>query len=351
MKKVNPEFDVALSFAGEDRTYVEAVADVIRQMGLRVFYDKYEAISLWGKDLYTHLQEIYFNRARYTVIFISKHYKKKLWTNHERESAQARAFQEHKEYLLPVRFDNTQIPGILPTTGYINLNKISPENLAEMIKQKIGHIDRPNFFPHNPDRLNTELKIARKAKTERKIIYSIAHSFFESLKLMTPFERQILAEAVINTCPAGPPKNVHLVLSYLSRLTSLPPKELTSLFSRLDCLHIKTKVKNSKEHASRGKLAKPAKIIEITYEAAILDFFGNATDVMVAVFNCIFNNLCPNCARRAIEIADLSILSTLAGFAEVNAEKTCVLSGKPASCGELTHKSTKRKEAKRKKGK
>lgn len=205
MKKINPEFDVALSFAGEDRTYVEEVANVLRQMGFKVFYDKYEAISLWGKDLYSHLREIYFNRARYTVIFISKHYKKKLWSNHERESAQARAFQEHKEYILPVRFDKTQIPGILPTTGYINLNRISPKNLAEMIKQKIGHIERPNFFPENPDRLFTNLGVPQKSKNKRRITYSIADSFFESLMLMTPFERQILAKAVINTCPAGPP--------------------------------------------------------------------------------------------------------------------------------------------------
>jgi len=36
-KKVKPEFDVALSFAGEDRSYVSEVADVLREMGFRVF--------------------------------------------------------------------------------------------------------------------------------------------------------------------------------------------------------------------------------------------------------------------------------------------------------------------------
>lgn len=337
MKIINPEFDVALSFAGEDRTYVEEVANVLRQMGFRVFYDKYEAISLWGKDLYAHLREIYFNRARYTVIFISKHYKKKLWSNHERESAQARAFQERKEYILPARFDKTHIPGILPTTGYINLNKISPVNLAEMIKQKIGHIERPSFFPENPDRLFSNLGVPQKAKNKRKIINSIAHSFFESLKLMTPFERQILAKAVINTCPAGPPKNVHLVLNYLSRLTSLPPQELTSLFSRLDCLNIQTRVKKSKEHGGKGKLAKPPKILEITYEPSLMDFNGNATDIMIAVFSCIFDNLCPDCDRRAVEIVDLSILSTLAGFADANIEDRSALLVKPVSCVPLLH--------------
>ena len=52
-------FDIALSFAGEDRQYVEEVAKVLRLMGFRVFYDKYETVSLWGKNLYTHLSEVY----------------------------------------------------------------------------------------------------------------------------------------------------------------------------------------------------------------------------------------------------------------------------------------------------
>ena len=87
-----PEFDVALSFAGEDRDYVQSTAEVLRLMGLRVFYDKYEEVSLWGKNLYDHLARIYGSSARYTIMFISKHYAKKLWTNHERQSAQAKAF-------------------------------------------------------------------------------------------------------------------------------------------------------------------------------------------------------------------------------------------------------------------
>src|SRR5437016_3876374 len=104
------EFDVALSFAGEDRLYVEQVAKRLRSMELRVFYDKYEAVALWGKNLYEHLRAVYSDRARFAVLFISKHYAAKLWTNHERQSAQERAFRERKEYILPVRLDSTQVP-------------------------------------------------------------------------------------------------------------------------------------------------------------------------------------------------------------------------------------------------
>jgi len=47
------EYDVCLSFAGEQRYFVEAVAEGLRKVGIRVFYDGYERAALWGKDLYT----------------------------------------------------------------------------------------------------------------------------------------------------------------------------------------------------------------------------------------------------------------------------------------------------------
>jgi len=312
-KKVQPDFDVALSFAGEDRAYVEEVAATLRTMGLRVFYDKYEVVSLWGKDLYSHLTEIYSQRTRYTVVFISKHYRRKLWTDHERKAAQARAFQEHQEYILPARFDRTQIPGILPTTGYVDLKDYSPVEFAVLVKRKVGHLERPGFFPDDPDCLYEHLGIPKRSKRSRQEAYLLADTFFDSLKLMTATERRILTVAVRNTCAAGPPDNVHLKLDLLSRLTSLSTRELRSLFARLDCLYIRTKVYDSKDHEASNKLNRASKVIEITYEPLVEDFSGNATHVMLAVFECIFNGLCPQCAQRAIEILDFSSLSSLAG--------------------------------------
>ena len=109
----NYQYDVALSFAGPNRSYVERVADFVRRHDVPVFYDTYEEVGLWGKDLYTHLAELYSKKARYCVMFVSEDYAERLWTNHERKNAQVRAFQENKEYILPVRLDYTEIPGFL----------------------------------------------------------------------------------------------------------------------------------------------------------------------------------------------------------------------------------------------
>lgn len=130
-------FDIALSFAGEQREYVDQVANLLKLKGISTFYDKFEEANLWGKNLYDYLSDIYLNQARYTIMFISSDYADKLWTNHERQSMQARAFQESSEYILPARFDETNIPGVLPTTGYISLNDKTPEEFVSIIEKKL----------------------------------------------------------------------------------------------------------------------------------------------------------------------------------------------------------------------
>ena len=65
-------YEVALSFAGEQRPYVEQVATTLQSRGINVFYDDFEKVSLWGKHLTEELQAIYEQRADLAVIFISK---------------------------------------------------------------------------------------------------------------------------------------------------------------------------------------------------------------------------------------------------------------------------------------
>ena len=70
-------------------------------------------------------------------MLISKAYREKQWTNHERRAAQARAFEESREYILPVRLDDVDLPGLLPTDGYIDLRTHSVERLVELIRDKV----------------------------------------------------------------------------------------------------------------------------------------------------------------------------------------------------------------------
>lgn len=140
------KYDVALSFAGENRDYVDEVARELRARGVRVFYDLYERVRLWGKDLYEHLDDVYRHQAFLVVLFISKAYAERVWTTHERKSAQARALKEKREYVLPARFDKTEIPGIPHTIGYEDISGARPSELVELIVAKLKDVD-PSWRP------------------------------------------------------------------------------------------------------------------------------------------------------------------------------------------------------------
>ncbi|WP_128292520.1 toll/interleukin-1 receptor domain-containing protein [Afifella aestuarii] len=137
------DYDVAVSFAGEDRPTVSEFATALDQKGVRVFYDNFEQANLWGKDLYQHLHHIYKDKARYCIIFISKAYARKNWTRHELKNAQARSLSEKYEYILPVRLDDADIPGLNPTIGYIDLRHVSFDELVRLTLEKIGRRASP----------------------------------------------------------------------------------------------------------------------------------------------------------------------------------------------------------------
>lgn len=131
------KYDVAFSFAGEQRDYVGKVASYIEnRSNLRVFYDENEKLEIWGKNLMDYLKLIYEKRANYCVMFISKDYAEKSWPNFERQIIQARSLTEDG-VLLPVRFDNTPIKGEVPTIAYLRIDSMKPEELAELIIGKV----------------------------------------------------------------------------------------------------------------------------------------------------------------------------------------------------------------------
>lgn len=132
-----PKYDVCFSFAYEDNEYVKAVTKKAESLGLEVFYSPFREAELWGTNLYDYLTKIYSIDSRYCVMFISKHYADSLWTDVERQAAQARAFLESETYLLPARFDKTEIPGLNKTIHYIDLNKKSSEEFTDIVYEKV----------------------------------------------------------------------------------------------------------------------------------------------------------------------------------------------------------------------
>ena len=131
-------WDVALSFAGAQRDYVEQVAQVLQARGVRCFYDADEQIDLWGKYLAEELPVIYGELAAAVVVFVSAEYAAHDWTRLERRAALNRAVRERREYVLPARFDDTALPGLLLDMVAIDLRTRTPQQFAAMIAAKLA---------------------------------------------------------------------------------------------------------------------------------------------------------------------------------------------------------------------
>jgi hypothetical protein len=144
MKTQKFKYDVAVSFAGEDRALVEEFVSILASKHVSVFYDSWERAELWGKDLYQYLAMIYGQAAQYCVIFISENYVKKAWTKHELRSAQARAFQQNSEYILPIKLDDTELPGLPGTIAYIDVRQIKIDDIARLLLEKLSASNQPN---------------------------------------------------------------------------------------------------------------------------------------------------------------------------------------------------------------
>ena len=241
------EYDVGLSFAGEQRPYVEQVAEQLRSRGIRVFYDDYEKGALWGKDLYAHLTDVYEHLCEYCVVFISEDYASKVWTNLERRSAQARALEEHQEYILPARFDDTVIPGMPDTIGYIDVSEMSPSDLCSLIVNKLGPRAQDRFLPPVLDRLFKQLGIEQDPRVCATASRH-AHQFFEVLERLTSDERDAVVGALLFGCPYDMPENVHVHTDLLSRYMGKSVSHLTRLFGGITSLGFDCTIVENTEH-------------------------------------------------------------------------------------------------------
>lgn len=135
------EYEVALSFAGEDRGFSEALAEGLKNSGVKVFYDNYYAEELWGQDLSTKLRDVYHGSSQFCIMIISEQYVQKMWPSHERQQAIERMIkQQGKTYILPVRLDgyNGEVPGMSGMIGYLGVKSSEHQAVVDAFLRKIG---------------------------------------------------------------------------------------------------------------------------------------------------------------------------------------------------------------------
>lgn len=132
-------FSVAVSFPGEHRNFVKKVArGLAAKWGReRVFYDRDYEAELARPDLDTYLQEIYHDQAELVVVFLSADYERKEWCGLEWRAVRDLLKRRRTAEIMPVRFDDTHIPGLFSIDGYLDVRDRDPEDVAELISQRL----------------------------------------------------------------------------------------------------------------------------------------------------------------------------------------------------------------------
>ncbi len=136
----NHRFLVALSFAGENRDYVEKVAvQLTKYLGKdTVFYDKFFEGELARPNLDIYLQSIYHEQSKLIVVFLCDKYEEKIWCGLEWRAIRDLINKREKD-IMPLRFDDVNISGLFSSIdGYIDLRNRDPREISIAILQRLG---------------------------------------------------------------------------------------------------------------------------------------------------------------------------------------------------------------------
>ena len=157
------KYDVALSFAGEDREFVEKIADALKKKDIRVFYDKFYGPEMWGEDLSIMLRNVYWKDSRYCMMILSDSYIEKEWPKLERKNAIERFIGQEDAYILPVRLDgfSGNVPGLPNTIAYFQAESSDPEAVVCYLLTKFQKRNRSQLrLPKYLDRYTGEFPVS-----------------------------------------------------------------------------------------------------------------------------------------------------------------------------------------------
>jgi hypothetical protein len=132
-------FQVALSFPGEVRPLVSDVAGHLERLigSNAYFYDKNYVSQLARPSLDTFLQDIYRNRAKLIVVFLSDEYQRKKWCGIELRAIRDIIAERENSRIMFVRTDDGTVEGVFATDGYVDARHYDAAAIASFIQERV----------------------------------------------------------------------------------------------------------------------------------------------------------------------------------------------------------------------
>lgn len=91
-----------------------------------------------GKKLTAYFKNVYGPKARFVMILISKYYPIKDWTDFEFSIAAGEAKKRKREFILPVKLDDTKILGIHEDVAYLDYRKEGVDGIVDAVLEKLS---------------------------------------------------------------------------------------------------------------------------------------------------------------------------------------------------------------------
>src|SRR5258708_1173493 len=110
-------FQVAISFAGPQRAFADELNRHLSRRGVKTLYDYDYKWELLGEFLPAKFHEIFSEQSDYVAMLISKDYVDRVWPRHESKVIIDRALKAETAFILPIRFDDTELKGLVSTIG------------------------------------------------------------------------------------------------------------------------------------------------------------------------------------------------------------------------------------------
>lgn len=136
----SPEYDVAISFAGENRDVARKFACKLEIFDINVFFDELYEANLLGKALTRQFTRIFNNDSAFVVGLLDSHHKEKVWPTFERETFKKRVAEEA---FIPIYLDDTVFLGIPADIYGIDLKaRITDEIIDDAVIKIVDRISQ-----------------------------------------------------------------------------------------------------------------------------------------------------------------------------------------------------------------
>ena len=103
------EFEIAISFAGENRQLAKYIAEQLESIDISVFLDEHYEANYLGKAWSKEFERIFVHDSKYVFCILDIHHQNKIWPTFERECFKKRVSEGE---VIPLFLDETVFVGI-----------------------------------------------------------------------------------------------------------------------------------------------------------------------------------------------------------------------------------------------